>query len=103
MTIDIAKLRELLQAATRGPYEARDVAVYGEGNTAVCDCSFETKLSGETLEAARTDAQLICAAVNALPELLAVYEAACACADSGTPMTYADLRDAVDAARKAGT
>jgi len=61
----------------------------------------EKALSGSERDKADCEA----AAVNALPELLAVYEAACAWRDASPPCREAfadrdaDLTDAIDAAR----
>lgn len=104
MTIDIAKLRELLESpSTPRPWRADGVIVLGPNPDNVCDCSLDNPLKGATLDAARSDAALIAAAINALPELLAVFEAASRWERSGVETDCpdaAELRIAVRAARK---
>lgn len=88
--IDVEKLRELLQAERHADLVARANPGNGEALARACN------LTGSLTEAA----------VNALPELLAVYEAACALVDTRWLPEWLQvdvLRDAVDAARKVGT
>lgn len=101
--IDNTKLRELLAASKATlPWADGGADHYayvndGEGNE-VADCG-----DGRGLD----NAALICVAVNALPELLAVYEAACAwgcagcnpCGEPGCECTECRLWSAVDRSR----
>lgn len=85
MTLDIAKLRELLAAAVSDPPVAGMVPslpwhVEDDGNGFKAIYSIEQHNDGHNVSIATdlraADAALICAAVNALPELLAIAEAA---------------------------
>lgn len=69
--IDIQRLRELLATATPGPWwlSASRVAVISADSVLVCSVNRITP---------QTDLELIAAAVNALPQLLAIAEAATA-------------------------
>lgn len=128
MTVDVEALRKLLERATPGPWAYAKSSV-DEGraryidNAAGKDVVYADGYGGDCyVDMSVTDAALICAAVNALPELLAVYEAACALRDQpmlvkGNAATWGDVAQAetegpkllgrllaaVDAARKAGT
>ncbi len=115
MTLDIQRLRDLLAEATPGPWEA-SFDGYMIGNSVSVKM---TGANGEHItnrlvlsEQSRGDTALVAAAVNALPQLLAIADAAIALryatwADmDGTHVREALLREfvaAVDAARKAGT
>lgn len=76
-----------------GVAAARSSDAYGMWRS-VASC---TELDGQEAH----NAALIAAAVNALPELLAVYEAACAWRDEDMPRAEAlhAVVDAIDAAR----
>lgn len=103
MSVDISKLRDLLAAATPGPWKPD----YGTVTSAVgdiigADISYGTPM----LELDPANAALICAAVNALPELLAIAEAAGDYVDAErtknrySAAQYHALLAAFDAARK---
>lgn len=82
MTIDIAKLRALLAAGTARPWRSGAVEkttlfvpepdAIGGMERVLC----RLNVYGPYKATAPTDAQLIAAAVNALPDLLAIAEAA---------------------------
>lgn len=113
MTIDIDHLRKLLAAATTNDYawhveggEFRETIV----RFAAADGSGESAGWRWFQTGTAEQAELICAAINALPELLDAYEAAAKIVDArrrGWPtmeaMSYVSLEAAVDAARKEGT
>ena len=120
--IDIERLRKLLTEKTPGtwhvvetPWGDGDWITAGNadphGGRAVADCRMVDDFDEDTVDHSHADAELVAAAINALPELLAVYEAACglrealydrACDRYRDPEVVAVLH-AVDAARKAGT
>ena len=105
--VDIHALRALLEAATPRPWsEGR------AGNCSVVHFDGDD-VRGVAAVANVHNAALICAAVNALPALLAVYEAACALRDDRlfSAMSVSEIEGggvrvrlitAVDAARKEG-
>lgn len=97
--IDIAHLRELLEKATAGPWTCELSADidgervhgisgpphtedYGSGPETFVDRIVETDCGVYGPE--KPDAALICAAVNALPALLEIAEAACAYRDAAS-------------------
>lgn len=121
MTVDIAKLRELLQAATPGPNVRGMLAEKREGmlsnaeewaRSFTGECRRRCKHTAEEHGGARwhlasvyldliDEHRLL---IGALPELLAVYEVACAWRDGKMPVdaeACERLEAAVDAARKA--
>ncbi len=87
MQIDVQKLQSLIEAASNQPpwcvYPPADPWGGGIGAQG-------TKYSIGGFESGHDDA-LAVAAVNALPALLTVYEAACACRDDGTQVAGARL------------
>lgn len=97
--IDVAKLHEQLDRALHKPpwcvYPPNDS--WGKGIGAAT-----TKYTIGGFEFAEDD-KLAVAAVNALPALLEVYEAACAWSEGSSPAngTTRRLRAAIDAARSA--
>jgi hypothetical protein len=92
VTIDVKRIRELLAKAEPTPWEAWGselVATRPGSYVSLASCQHED------------DTALIAAAVNAAPQLLAVYEAACrACEviDSSAGYITQELYDAVEAA-----
>lgn len=128
MTFDPAALRSLLAAATPGPWlgpRITDVWPPGcLGLYALDEYGEPAEIIGFTGYAdedgrAEHDAEPVAAAINALPELLAVYEAACVAVDANrrcdtglddhadahlaheSDVAFVALCTAVDAARKA--
>jgi hypothetical protein len=128
MTLSLPLLRQLLEAGTARPWTvdldsrgdldedqmptvhriegAPHMEDYGSGPEEYRDRVVET--DGGHYEPKFHDASLIVAAVNALPQLLAIAEAACAWRDAclhGTgsrAMALCDLEVAIDSARKEG-
>ena len=108
MTIDPAALRSLLAAATPGPWDSKGCG-FGDGNKTIGFTNGFQDDTVTTFAKAAHNAALICAAVNALPHLLAVYEAACTYSKAVHERPYGHvnidfaahaLLSAVDAARK---
>lgn len=105
MSVDIEKLRRLLATATPGEW-----AVNRYCEVVSCDDLIATPTdNGRKRPRDREDMTPICAAVNALPELLRIAEAAYAYVDKLLPSDFAgpynarqNLIAAVDAARKEG-
>lgn len=90
MSDRIAELRALLAASTPGPWDADEEGyvrtMIGQDRYTVADCSFRYE----------EDAALICAAVNALPALLEIAEAARRVTESDDDCTaLVDLGDAL--------
>lgn len=75
MSVDIAKLRELLAAAEPRPWQVWDCEV-------VSAKSDQSYVALATFGNGHEEAELTCTAVNALPQLLAVFEAAFAASEA---------------------
>lgn len=125
MTVDIARLRALLAAATPGEWTDAGAVDHEDDLDVTAILSPDPSkpvvstiwYDGPHLIVHQTDRALICAAVNALPQLLAIAEAALGVDDAivvwhacGTPEGKQRLLDAllalgaaIDAARKERT